>query len=533
MKENPSKATPAKAPSAPPRHKGMSGKKVKPQDLPERLSFNLGIVGGGRTCMFFLELLKKDLFPHLNIKVAGVSDINPEAEGFQLAGKMGIYTTRDFRDILNMQNLDAVLEVTDSPEVHDELIRLRPKGLGILEHNVGRLLRTLSWADQGIKSAEQKAELEKGVSAFLIQQANERIVFLNPDFTIIDANEPYVLAANRTRDQVTGAFCYEVTHGLDQPCASSDPDLGCPLVETLRTGLSAHVIHEHPGADGQTTYCDIMTYPIRDKGGKIERIIEVWRDITKEIAPRVEARMVALKSDLAKVIQEDRLISLGKLVASSVHEINNPIQGLLTFAALMKDTLDKKEPSREDLDQFRYYVSLMTQELERCGKIISGLLSFARQTKHEFKELDLGMVLEQVIALTRHKMEMQRIQLSTSFDAYPLIVTGDMNQLQQCFLNLIFNAIEAMPNGGQLSLRTEQDPGGRFVQLEIRDTGVGIPKEHLDHVFDPFFTTKNESEGTGLGLSIVHGVVKAHRGKIQVESKPGQGTLFVLTFPVR
>ena len=213
--------TPSKATSVPARNETASAKQDEPQDIPDRLSFNLGIVGGGRTCKFFLELLEKDLFPHLNIKVAGVSDINPEAEGFRLAKQLGIYTTHEFRDILNMQNLDAVLEVTDNPEVHLELIRLRPKALGILEHNIGRLVRTLSWANRGLKSAEQQAELEKEVSAFLLQQANERIVSLKPDFTIIGANEPYVLAANRSRDQVTGAFCYEVAHGLSEPCTNA------------------------------------------------------------------------------------------------------------------------------------------------------------------------------------------------------------------------------------------------------------------------------------------------------------------------
>lgn len=402
--------------------------------------------------------------------------------------------------------------------------------LDTLERDMGMLLRTLSWVDEHLNSPEQKAELEKGVFAFLLQQANERIVFLKPDFTILGANEPYLLAANRSRDEVTGAFCFEVTHGLSEPCAKSDPALGCPLVETLRTAQSAHVTHEHAGDDGQTRYCDIVTYPIKDRAGKIVCVIEVLRDLTRELSSRLEARVTALKSDLAKVIQEDRMISLGKLVASSVHEINNPIQGLLIFAHLMQDALNRGDPSREELDQFRYYVSIMTQELDRCGKIISGLLSFARQSRPEFKDLDLNVVLEQVIALTRHKIEMQGIRLDTALHPWPLTVNGDQSQLQQCMLNLIFNAIEAMPTGGELSLRTELDPDGRSVRVEIRDTGVGIPKEHLDHVFDPFFTTKNEGEGTGLGLSIVHGVVKAHRGKIQIESRPGQGTVFVLTF---
>lgn len=239
-----------------------------------------------------------------------------------------------------------------------------------------------------------------------------------------------------------------------------------------------------------------------------------------------------MKEDMKKLIQEDRMISLGKLVASSVHEINNPIQGLLTFSRLMETILEKSEPTPQDLDEFRNYLSLMSSELERCGDIISGLLSFSRQSEVEFKDVDLNEILEQVISLTQHKMEIQGIQLSTKLSATPLIFNAGVNQLQQCFLNLIFNAIEAMPQGGQLTVVSELDRPSNTVRCQIQDTGHGIADQHLDHIFDPFFTTKEEGEGTGLGLSIVYGVVRRHEGRIEVNSEEGKGTAFILSFPL-
>jgi signal transduction histidine kinase len=140
--------------------------------------------------------------------------------------------------------------------------------------------------------------------------------------------------------------------------------------------------------------------------------------------------------------------------------------------------------------------------------------------------------LEQVIALTRHKMEIQNIELSTTISPHPLVLNGDVNQLQQCFLNLIFNSIEAMPEGGKLSVLSELHKDGKNAMVEIRDTGCGIPEEDLDHVFDPFFSTKGEGEGTGLGLSIVYGIVRNHAGEIRLESEAGKGTAFFLDFPV-
>ncbi len=368
---------------------------------------------------------------------------------------------------------------------------------------------------------------------FLIQQANERILVLNPDFTIVDANEAYLKAVDKGKSDVIGAHCYEITHGLTVPCSSYQPDLGCPLVETLRTGESAHVIHDHPMPGGKSTFCDLVAYPVREQEGKVERVIEIWRDITEELSARWQKRIKQLKDDLKKLVQEDRMISLGKLVASSVHEINNPIQGLLTFSHLMQDILDEGELSAESVEKFKKYVSLMSSELERCGNIISGLLSFSRQSEMAPHDIDMNDILEQVIALTRHKMEIQNIQLNTSLYSYPLIINGDVNQLQQCFLNLIFNAIEAMPDGGQMHVTSKRDKANGNAVVEIRDTGSGIAKENLAHIFEPFFSTKEEGEGTGLGLSIVYGIVKNHGGDIRVVSRKGKGSTFLLSIPLR
>jgi signal transduction histidine kinase len=174
----------------------------------------------------------------------------------------------------------------------------------------------------------------------------------------------------------------------------------------------------------------------------------------------------------------------------------------------------------------------MSKELERCGNIVSGLLSFSRETPKEFKKIDLNDVLNTVITLTRHKMELRNVELTTRLYPGLLMIWGDEHELQQCFLNLIFNAIEAMPKGGQLHINLELESDKNNARIEIRDTGYGIPKENLEHIFDPFFTTKGEGVGTGLGLSIVYGITKNHKGKIKVNSDVGEGSSFVLTFPV-
>jgi len=495
-------------------------------------TINLAIVGGGRACKYFLDLLRSESFTYLNINIVGVCDINPEAEGLVLAKELGIYTTDNFQDVFKLKNLDSIIELTGKKDVLLEIIRLRPKGVGVLEHNIGRLMRRLFEVDQRLRSAEEQLVFEKNFSDFLIQQSTGAIVILNTDFEIVETNDAYLKTVNKSKEEVIGGYCYEISHGYRVPCSSSRPDMKCPLVETLRTGRSAHVIHEHPELGGHFKFCNLVTYPLRDQNGEIYRIIEVWRDLTEQLSYRWDKQVKELKSDLQRLVQEDRMISLGKLAASCAHEINNPIQGLLTFSDLMQDILTEGKPSSEDLEGFKGHLSFMSKELERCGNIVSGLLSFARESPREYKEIDLNEVLEAVLALTRHKMELRNVDLTTRLCPDLLMIKGDERELQQCFLNLIFNAIESMPEGGRLSMMSKLKSDKKNAQIEIRDTGYGISKENLEHIFDPFFTTKGEGKGTGLGLSIVYGIIKNHRGRIKIDSKVGEGSSFVLNFPV-
>jgi signal transduction histidine kinase len=302
------------------------------------------------------------------------------------------------------------------------------------------------------------------------------------------------------------------------------------VLRTLRTGRSSIMIHEHTSAEGQTSYFNIATYPIKDENGAIIRIIELWREITREISYRWEKRVRRMETDMKRMIQEDRMISLGRLVASCVHEINNPIQGLLAFADLMQVILDEEEMTEANKNDLKKYAGLMSRELERCGSIISGLLSFSYESGMEYREMDLNEILGSVLTLTRHKMELSDIRPTIRLHPAPLPVVGDKNQLQQCFLNLIFNAAEAMPDGGELFVRSAVTEDNRS-RIDIRDTGCGIPEDDMDHIFDPFFTTKEEGKGLGLGLFMVYGMVKNHKGTVKAESREGEGTRFVLTFP--
>ncbi|MDM8538219.1 ATP-binding protein [Desulfobacterales bacterium HSG17] len=370
------------------------------------------------------------------------------------------------------------------------------------------------------------------ISDFLMQLSNEPILILNTDFTIARANDSFFKTTGKSASSVIGSYCYQAIYGLDIHCFSAKPGYACPVLETLRSGESSHVIHEIPVSGAGSTYYNVVSYPIKNTAGDVTRIIEIWQDLTHEFHSRMEKRSRRLKDDLNRMVNEERIMSLGKLAASCVHEINNPIQGLLTFSRLMENILSENSLEKNDIEDMRRYTMLMSGELERCGNIVSGLLSFARETSMTHTDIVFNDLVQGVITLTQHKMLLQNIQLNLNISKHPMMIQGDKNQIQQCLLNIIFNAMEAMPEGGELCVSAKPGKQKNKTCIEIQDTGEGISPENLDNIFDPFFTTKADGQGTGLGLSIVYGVVKGHGGEIQVKSVPDKGTRFILEFPM-
>jgi signal transduction histidine kinase len=226
------------------------------------------------------------------------------------------------------------------------------------------------------------------------------------------------------------------------------------------------------------------------------------------------------------------MMSLGRLAASVVHEINNPLAGILNYARLMKRILARGRPTEEHLGKFRGYLDLVESETSRCSDIVSSLLSFSRRAGPESTEVEVPRLVERAVLLSHHRLELQNIELSVDVPSGLPPVQGDPNQLQQCLINLIFNAIDAMPQGGRVFIGASLDPDKRQVILVVRDTGTGIDPQALPHIFEPFFTTKEEGYGVGLGLSTVYGIVERHGGTVEAKSTPGSGAEFTIRLPL-
>ncbi len=239
-----------------------------------------------------------------------------------------------------------------------------------------------------------------------------------------------------------------------------------------------------------------------------------------------------LKEAQEQVVWTEKLASLGKLAATIAHEINNPLAGVLNYIRLMIKILSRNHVSQEKLEDIARYLKLVESEIARCGEIVKDLLAFSRRTKITIESNRIEDIIDKTLNLISHDLEMKEIQLQKSIELNLPKVQCDFKQIQQVFLNLVYNASEAMANGGTLTLTANRASGSKeFLEVVISDTGSGIAKEDMDNIFDPFFTTKEEEKGVGLGLSVVYGIIAKHNGTIEVESELGKGSTFKVRLP--
>jgi len=247
---------------------------------------------------------------------------------------------------------------------------------------------------------------------------------------------------------------------------------------------------------------------------------------------RVEDKTRELKHAHQAVMQSEKMASIGKLAATVAHEINNPLAGILTYAKLLRKWLDRDGWSAERREEVRSSLELIESESRRCGEIVRNLLTFSRSSPMNLQWVDLNQVIDRCVRLVQHQTELNNVQLQPQMAEELPQVQCDAAQIEQLLLALIMNAVDALPHGGNLWVRSRMVPEIGAVQLEVQDDGVGIPESILPNLFEPFFTTKEKGHGVGLGLAISKGIVERHRGRIDVDSKPGQGTRFTITLPV-
>ena len=255
-------------------------------------------------------------------------------------------------------------------------------------------------------------------------------------------------------------------------------------------------------------------------------------EFTQKLETKVEERTQQLKVAQKKLLHSDRLASLGQLSASVAHEINNPISGVLNLSKLMQRMLkdDGVPPAR--LEEFRKYLTQVTNETARVGRIVSDLLAFSRRGKPQRAPADLNRIVRATLSLAQHKMKLSNVTVEANLEEGLPAVPCDASQIQQVALNLALNAAEATHGGSERRVIVSTSRGDGMVVLTVSDNGEGIPPENMSKIFDPFFTTKSDGKGVGLGLAVSYGIIQAHGGDIEVKSVVGEGTTFTVSLPL-
>jgi len=256
-------------------------------------------------------------------------------------------------------------------------------------------------------------------------------------------------------------------------------------------------------------------------------------DWTHTLEDRVAKKTRELQRAQQNMIHVEKMASLGQLAATVAHELNNPLEGVLTYAKLLKRKIRAEALSVEQTDEIQNELSLIADETARCGTIVKNLLLFSKQKIGDMRAEDLRSIVNRSFQLIQHHFEIHNIKPVLELGEDSVNVTCDAQQIEQGLLALEINAVEAMPEGGTLTLRLQKDADGGHVHIIVSDTGCGIRNEDLPHIFEPFFTTKEGGKGTGLGLAVTYGIIQRHNGTIDVESDHRSGTTFTITLPVK
>jgi signal transduction histidine kinase len=441
-------------------------------------------------------------------------------------------------------NLSQMVKVTSKDEI------------GTLARSFNRMVTSLQESREKIeeynrtlenKVKDRTAELEKTTRLLQVEYDRLEAIINSPNLGIViedkDCNIRFMSKSlvEVFGDQI-GEKCYRMFKGREDKCPV------CPIDEILVKGKKTFTYLDQ---DAQGHYYELSAAPFQDEKGE-KHILETLRDITEQkklelqvqeytyslekTNRELESALKSLKETQAQLIQVEKMAAVGQLAAGVAHELNNPLGGILGYSQFALEKMNRTQISQftgDDAETFLQYLKDIEQQTKRCRSIIQSLLKFSRaSTKEELEPTDLLPILKETFAFTRHQVEKNRVSLVESLaDSLPQI-SGHPSQLQQVFTNLVLNAVQAMPEGGTLTVDGRVSEDLKSVEISFTDTGAGISGENLDKIFEPFFTTKKVGEGTGLGLSVSYGLIKNHGGEIKVTNREKGGTTFTVILPV-
>jgi PAS domain S-box-containing protein len=438
-----------------------------------------------------------------------VADLKDDTPGIIKARENGLFVTHDYNDFFKRDDIDLIIELTGSMDIYNDILSKKKKTVRAIANRTAQLFWEISRVSTLQKKTDQELrETRARYQSIINELIQEDVMMIGFDYRIMDVNDSLLKRLGLERQDVIGRHCYEITHRQGQPCSGDKHP--CPLIQTMETKKPFQTTHIHLDKDNREIYYSISTYPMLE-AGDFFGAIEISRDITKDI-----------KAQKA-MMQQEKLASVGRLSAGVAHEINNPLTTILTTALLILEEMDPQDPNYQELET-------ITKETLRCRKIVTSLLDFARQSAPSRKQSDVNTIVMESVVLTNKQAAFKDLTLTHELSENLPLIHVDKGQIQQSFINLIINAIEATDAGGSIIISTAHNSEQNSIEISVSDTGEGIHENDLVRIFDPFFTTKDE--GNGLGLAITHGIIEQHNGTLNVDSKLGLGTRFTIQLPL-
>jgi two-component system NtrC family sensor kinase len=504
-----------------------------------KASFRIALVGGEEFCREVLEkyLVARE-FNEFAARIVAVADRDLQSPGMMLAKKLSLITVQDYHQLYEESyDIKAMVLTTPDEAVLDDVLKTKPVGIRLVAYPLSRLF----W--RAIDAEHRKLRARNEEIETILNSIQDFILVISPTMKIEEVNQAFLEHMGYSRDDVIGKRCHDVFQKLNAPCHTNFA--GCPLTNALQSGRPSQSSLTRLDREGEEHHMDVRVFPVWEKTGKISKFIEVSRDVsssrkqeeemTRRLEKMVEDRTRELKETHYKMLHQDKMASLGKLSASVVHEINNPISGILSLVMLMNRIMSGGELKQKDMEQFGRYLQLIETETRRISRIVSNLLAFSRHSKMEFGSVELNQLIEKTLFLNANLLKLHAIKVEERLAPDLPVFTGSEDRLQQVFMNLVSNAAEAMDGRSERMLRIEtaQEREKGRVSVVFADTGVGIPEENLPKLFEPFFSTKKQGKGVGLGLSVVYGIIQEHGGSIHVQSQEGRGTTFTIELPLK
>jgi PAS domain S-box-containing protein len=351
----------------------------------------------------------------------------------------------------------------------------------------------------------------------ILNAVDDEIVVVDRDRRVAIANDAFQSRSAPDGDTMVGRSCSDVP-AIHWPCTADRPE-GCSVTNVFRTGRGDKRMVSQADPDGTERSVEIHASPIFSPDGEVHRVVEVRRDIS-------ERRQLE-----ASLVDSERLASVGLLASGVSHEINNPLGVIAVSVDGLQRWLDRQDDLSEELRKvLRESLTRIAEETRRGRSVTDRLLHIARPATQSRSLIDVNRAADETLATLAFAMQRAGVEVRKEFgEGLPPLV-GDEANLQQVLMNLLLNSIQAMESrGGTLRVATSHDGGG--LCIEVEDKGEGIPAALLARIYDPFFTTKPAGEGTGLGLFIAHRLITEMGGAIRVDSRPGDGTRFTVTFP--